>query len=632
MSNSNFNTKFLFQLAQTKTTPESNVIPTIESNNNNLSQSSFNLITPGNLIGGGIAGILLILMVAGFIYTRLYRIIKPNEAIIRSGGFGPFWSGKTAFTQGGCVVVPGLHQTISVPLSEVRIQVTRKGESYDDQGAVRTKDYLRAKLTATMYVVVDTNAVETAAARLCNDASGKVTEADIRAAVEARCDDALRNAAKQRTLTEIDSDKVGFGTDVKDSLQQSLDSLGLTLQDVTLTDIEEDATAYKDNDYFDVQGKREREEKVCQSKLETAKVQSETETQLAAVDRDKALELQTIQLEKEQAEATLKAETTVIKAEKQREAEEGTEKQLALLAKKRETFELEKEQAKIDKQTSIEEAQQDAQKKLLLKQQEVEVADIDRETTVKKAKQTAEQELILKRQEVSIADQQARQQVAASEKKTNEIQAQVAAAESAIISATEIEVAERNKKIAELLAQQQANARKIQQETEAQAQAEALKIAATAEADAQKIKAQGDLTAANDTAQSIVVIAEAKKEEKLKLAEGELEYIKAINSKEQIIITAELLRELAPDLIEKLPQIAQNLTPEVKEAKLYSFGNGNGDSNGATKQLASISGLGMLQEILESNLGSQAVSSLNEFLNGKAAESNSEGIESTAKH
>jgi uncharacterized membrane protein YqiK len=626
MSNSNFNTKFLFQIAQTETTPESNLVPTIESNNNNLSQSSFNLITPGNLIGGGIAGILLILMVAGFIYTRLYRIIKPNEAIIRSGGFGPFWAGKTAFTQGGCVVVPGLHQTISVPLSEVRIQVTRKGESYDDQGAVRTKDYLRAKLTATMYVVVDTNAVETAAARLCNDASGKVTEADIRAAVEARCDDALRNAAKQRTLTEIDSDKVGFGTDVKDSLQQSLDSLGLTLQDVTLTDIEEDATAYKDNDYFDVQGKREREEKVCQSKLETAKVQSETETQLAAVDRDKALELQTIQLEKEQAEATLKAETTVIKAEKQREAEEGTEKQLALLAKKREAFELEKEQARIDKQTSIEEAQQDAQKKLLLKQQEVEVADIDRETIVKKAQQTAEQELIIKRQEVSIADQQARQQVAASEKKTNEIQAQVAAAESAIVSATEIEVAERNKKIAELLAQQQANARKIQQETEAQAQAESLKIAATAEADAQKIKAQGDLTAANDTAQSIVVIAEAKKEEKLKLAEGELEYIKAINSKEQIIITAELLKELAPDLIEQLPQIAQNLTPEVKEAKLYSFGNGNGDSNGATKQLASISGLGMLQEILESNLGSQAVSSLTEFLN------NNQSVENKAQN
>jgi uncharacterized membrane protein YqiK len=646
MSNSNFNTKFLFQLAQIETTNESNSIPIIDSNLNQPLLSTSNLITPGNLIGGGVAGILIVLMVAGFIYTRLYHIIKPNEAIIRSGGFGPFWSGKTAFTQGGCVVVPGLHQTISVPLSEVRIQVTRKGESYDDQGAVRTKDYLRAKLTATMYVVVDTSAVETAAARLCNDSSGKVTETDIRAAVEARCDDALRNAAKQRTLTEIDSDKVGFGTDVKDSLQQSLDSLGLTLQDVTLTDIEEDATAYKDNDYFDVQGKREREEKVCQSKLETAKVQSETETQLAAVDRDKALELQTIQLEKEQAEATLKAETTVIKAEKQREAEEGQEKQLALLAKKKEAFELEKEQARIDKQTSIEEAQQDAQKKLLLKQQEVEVTDIERETTVNKAKQTSEQELIVKGKEVMVAEQEARQQIAASEKQTNEIQAQVATAESAIKTATEIEVAERNKKIAELLAEQQANARKIQQETDALAQAEAfkieanarkiqqetdalaqaesLKIEATAAAEAQKIKAQGDLSAANDTAQSIVVIAEARKEEKLKLAEGELEYIKAVNSKEEIIITTELLRELAPDLIKQLPHIAQNLTPEVKEAKLYSFGDGSNNSSGATKQLASISGLGMLQEILESNVGSQAVSTLTGLLNSKAVENSSQ--------
>jgi len=83
---------------------------------------------------------------------------------------------------------------------------------------------------------------------------------------------------------------------------------------------------------------------------------------------------------------------------------------LALLAKKKETFELEKEQAKIDKQTLIEEAQQDARRKLLLKQQEVEVADIDRETTIQKAQQTSEQELIIKRQEVLVADQQARQQ------------------------------------------------------------------------------------------------------------------------------------------------------------------------------------------------------------------------------
>ena len=341
-------------------------------------------------------------------------------------------------------------------------------------------------------------------------------------------------------------------------------------------------------------------------------MQSETETQLAAVDRDKALELQTIQLEKEQAEATLEAETIVIKAEKQREAEEGKEEQLALLIKKREAFELEKEQAKIDKQTSIEEAQQDAEKKLLLKRQEVQVADINRETTVEKAKQTSEQELIAKRQEVMVADQQARQKVAASEKQTNEIQAQVAAAENGIVTAAEIEIAQRNKKIAEILAQQQANARKIEQETDAMAIAEA-----------KKIKAQGDLAAANDTAESIVLIAEARKEEKLKLAEGELEYIKAINSKEKVIITAELLEKLAPGLVQQLPQIAQNLTPEVKEAKLYSFGNGNNDSSGASKQLASISGLGMLQEILESNIGSQAVSTLSEFLNSKGAEDNS---------
>ncbi|MEL6930070.1 MAG: hypothetical protein AAFO95_15725, partial [Cyanobacteria bacterium J06600_6] len=186
MSNSNFDTKFLFQIAQANDRESSSTVK-VDSNSSQLVElPSFDLLSPAGLIGSGIAGVLLIFAVAGFIYTRLYRIIKPNESIIRSGGFGPLWSGKSAFTQGGCVVLPGLHQTISVPLSEVRIQVIRKGkgESDGDQGAVRTKDYLRAKLTATMYVVVDIDSVETAAARLCRDSSGKVTEADIRAAVE----------------------------------------------------------------------------------------------------------------------------------------------------------------------------------------------------------------------------------------------------------------------------------------------------------------------------------------------------------------------------------------------------------------------------------------------------------------
>ena len=129
MSNSNFDSTLLFQLAQADNSESSNTIETIDPNSKNSWElPSFNLLSPAGLIGGGALGIFVVLAIAGFIYTRLYRIIKPNEAIIRSGGFGPLWSGKTAFTQGGCVVLPGLHQTISVPLSEVRIKVIRKGK------------------------------------------------------------------------------------------------------------------------------------------------------------------------------------------------------------------------------------------------------------------------------------------------------------------------------------------------------------------------------------------------------------------------------------------------------------------------------------------------------------------------
>lgn len=45
MSNSNFNTKFLYQLAKTEITNESNLIKTVDANSDILSELPSNLMT-----------------------------------------------------------------------------------------------------------------------------------------------------------------------------------------------------------------------------------------------------------------------------------------------------------------------------------------------------------------------------------------------------------------------------------------------------------------------------------------------------------------------------------------------------------------------------------------------------------
>lgn len=75
--------------------------------------------------------------------------------------------------------------------------------------AVRTQDYLRANMGVTFYVCISPNKedVLVAAARLSKQ--GRISENDIKEALEKRADDAIRAAAKRKSIAEIDSDKLG---------------------------------------------------------------------------------------------------------------------------------------------------------------------------------------------------------------------------------------------------------------------------------------------------------------------------------------------------------------------------------------------------------------------------------------
>lgn len=182
-------------------------------------------------IGAGLlAVVVVLLLVSVWAYTRVYEITPNNEAFVKTGGI--FRKRKVVVLNGGCVVLPGFDEITRVPLREISIDVERTGKL-----AVRTKDYLRANMRVTFYVCINAKEEDIliAAARLSKD--GMISAKHITEALEKRADDAIRAAAKRKTIAEIDSDKLGFADEVLNLIQQDLKKVGLTLNNIAISEL-----------------------------------------------------------------------------------------------------------------------------------------------------------------------------------------------------------------------------------------------------------------------------------------------------------------------------------------------------------------------------------------------------------
>ena len=148
------------------------------------------------LFPGLIVGLVVLLLISIWAYTRVYVITPNNEAFVRNGGI--FLKRQNVILHGGCIVVPGFHEITRVPLREISIDVERTGNL-----AVRTQDYLRANMRVTFYVCINANEedIKTAAARLSKQ--GNISGNDIKEALEKRADDAIRAAAKKKSIAAL---------------------------------------------------------------------------------------------------------------------------------------------------------------------------------------------------------------------------------------------------------------------------------------------------------------------------------------------------------------------------------------------------------------------------------------------
>lgn len=90
-------------------------------------------------------------------------------------------------------------------------------------------------------------------------------------------------------------------------------------------------------------------------------------------------------------------------------------------------------------------------------------------------------------------------------------------------------------------------------------------------------------------------------------AEGIEAQVQAHNAISNANLTADVIRELWPELIPQLPSIVESLAPQpgvLGDARVYAFPGGNGNGNGSgigdiNKLMLSTSGLALINSLLE---------------------------------
>ena len=491
---------------------------------------------------GLIAGVIVVaVVVIGIIMTSLYTRATRDKAYVRTG-----LGGKKVVLDGGSIILPIFHSFSWVSLSTLRLEVKRS-----EHESLITQDRMRADITAEFYVRVKPDAENIAlAAQTLGD---RTNDADaLKALVEAKFVDGLRSVAATMTLRDLQEQRAEFVKSVQAAVAHDLQSNGLELESVSLTRLDQtDIKHFNPNNSFDAEGLTALTKITEERKRERNQIVRDNEVEIATKDREAALRRLTIA--REQRDAELSQERDIANKTAETRAEAAKAEQLARLSE---------ETSRLDTERGIAERDAEARQIRETARIEAERGIAEREAEARKITETA-------RIDAAMAVAQKVEQEQAARAKADEAKAAATTAEEQVITAREVEIAERAKRIAVLdarkAAEQEATALTVKAEAERQAAenlAAATKIEADAEAEAAKIRAAG-------------VIA---------LGEAEAQAERAKNEARNALATSIIEFELARARIAIVPDaLAQAMKPieKISDIRIFSAGNLAGALGGA---------------------------------------------------
>lgn len=452
---------------------------------------------------------------------------------------------------------------------------------------IRTQDYLRANVQATIYVFIADTKEDNQKAQKFLVEEDSISTVAVEKAVKKRAETALRGSASKHTLDYLHTNRTEVGKEATTILGNCLNPLGLTVRDLVIGEIEESANYTADN-YFDAKAVEARTKVIQPAILATRTEELKTEEAIRKQELEKGRDIR------------LKELQIGIELENQ----ELTHQETSL--KNLETLER-VEKAKIDHELKIETYQNDKEKELqealeiseLALKKKLEIAELNDKKELESLKHKTEIEIQLNKllQDTDLIEKnktfRLKQATVNQEIETGEIAATIS-----IISKekerleTEIERAEAEEAVTTAIEKAQAERQKLQAEIAAES-----------------------------------VENEAKTIERLAEAEGKRYHLIPATDAER---TAKMVRELAPQLIENLPQvveIAKALAPQagiLGDSNIYNFPNGNGEE--INKLMLSTSGMLLIQSLLNGKLGDLLGKSLRSLNNdSNSGQDNSDG-------
>lgn len=197
----------------------------------------FSIIVPA-VIG------IVMLIVIGFIFARLYKRAEKDRAYVRTG-----LGGQKVVLDGGAIILPVFQAIRWVNLQTLRLEVRR-----ETKDALITKDRMRVDIGVDFYVRVKPDATSIGlAAQTLGD---RTNNPDLlRELVEAKFVDALRSAAATTTLTDLQENRAEFVKAVQKAVATDLELNGLELESASLTRLDQTKQEYFDpNNAFDAEG------------------------------------------------------------------------------------------------------------------------------------------------------------------------------------------------------------------------------------------------------------------------------------------------------------------------------------------------------------------------------------------
>lgn len=455
--------------------------------------------------------IIVLFLFIGLVMARLYKRATRETSLVKTGS-----GGRKVIMDCGAIVVPFLHEISKVNMKTLRLEVSRANEQ-----SLITKDRMRVDVGVEFYVSV--NATEDGISRAAQTLGDRTFHVDqLREMIEGKPVDGLRAVAAQMSMGELHENCASFVQEVQNAISENLLKNGLELEAVSLTAL--DQTPFEsldENNAFNAVGMQKLAAVIATSRKERAEITAEADVSVARSVME--AEKRKYQIEREQKEASI---------DQIREIQTLQAKQEAEIAQNQGSSDQANEQARIERERAVR------------------AAEIERERTIREAE-------IAKERELEVADQE--RQIIVARKSEEESQARASADNACAEAKKASEAIETARAVAE--AERQRRIALIEAEKEAERQATAIRLAATAKKDAASDRASAKLEEAQADADAIKVRAEAKKADLLATAEGQT----AIANSENELSAEIIAMKIRLASLEAMPaMIAETVKPAEK--------------------------------------------------------------------